>query len=436
MRTVELREGGLTLSQQEWVQWIPADSPTSFEDNIWGVLPGGGVPVAQVAAAVRDVLDRHEGLRSMVDRACRLQVAEPVGERIDEVLRVGDTDPRRDEGWRRTCFRVGEQWPIQVVVHAVGGAARSVGVVVDHVAIDPWGLAVLRRELGQAIRARAAGRSPFAGAAPAQQPLDVAAEEAGPAGRAYQARAREYWQGQLDRLAAALGDRPPGVRPAAKPAAARGFRSACLLSRRAGAAASAVAERTGVPAAALFLHAFGSAVCAAEDAPAAGLFAISANRLTGAAAGSVRKATMTMPIVVPAAAPDLAAALAGCAAQQLHGHRYANADPAVTEAMCRDTLGDRYETGVAYPRFSYLTEASGNDTAPAWAAVTEAFGDAEDPVVTFGRPRDLGARYMLTVSHDRRGAILDLEWSQESGWGPHAEAMLRGMEAFVVGLST
>jgi hypothetical protein len=421
------------------VQWIPTDSPTSFEDNIWGVLPGGGVPVAQVAAAVRDVLDRHEGLRSLVDRAGRRQVVRPVDERLDEVLRVGDTDPRQDAAWRRTCFRVGEQWPVQVVVHAVDGAARSLGVVVDHVAIDPWGLAVLRRELGQAIRARAAGRRPFDGP-PAQQPVDVAAEEAGPAGRAYQARAREHWQGQLDRLATALRGHPPGVRPAAKPVSERGcgFRSACLLSRRAGAAARAVAERTGIPAAALFLHAFGGAVCAVEGAPAAGLFAISANRLTRAAAGSVRKATMTMPIVVPASATataDLDAALADCAAQQLHGHRYANADPAVTEAMCRQILGARYETGVAYPRFSYLIEASGNDTAPAWAAFTEAFGDADGGIVAFGRPRALGARYMLTVSHDHRGAVLDLEWSQESGWGPHAEDMLLRMEAFVVGLA-
>jgi hypothetical protein len=144
---------------------------------------------------------------------------------------------------------------------------------------------------------------------------------------------------------------------------------------------------------------------------------------------------MTMPIVVPAAAPDPAAALGDCAAQQLHGHRYANADPAVTEAMCREVLGVRYETGVAYPRFSYLTEASGNDTAPAWAAYTEAFGDAEGGIVTLGRPRALGARYMLTVSHDHRGAVLDLEWSQESGWGPHAEGMLRRMEEYVVGLA-
>ena len=47
-------------------------------------------------------------------------------------------------------------------------------------------LAVLRRELGQAIRARAAGRRPFDGP-PAQQPIDVAAEEAGPAGKPAQA---------------------------------------------------------------------------------------------------------------------------------------------------------------------------------------------------------------------------------------------------------
>jgi hypothetical protein len=141
---------------------------------------------------------------------------------------------------------------------------------------------------------------------------------------------------------------------------------------------------------------------------------------------------MTMPIVIDRVHGSFRAALAECAVQQLQGHRFANADPAATEAMCLRILADRYETGVAYPRFSYLTEPAGADTAATWAAYTAAFPSADGGIVTFGRPRSLGARYLLTVSHDRRGAILDLHWSDETGWGPLAGNMLLQMEELLV----
>lgn len=429
-----VRSGGLTWSQQEWVQWVPADSDTSFEDNIWGVLPGAGAPLDRVTAAVRDVLEKHEGLRTTVERAAGRQHVHPVDERLDEVVRVTDIDPALDAAWRRGCYRVGKQWPLTIVLYAPRGMVERIGVVVDHVAIDPWGLAVLRRELIQAIRARAAGRpgeDPVR--EPVQQPIDVAAEEMSAAGLAYQQRAQRYWGGQLHRLANAIDDGPARTRPAAKPdSGLLRFRSACLPSRRAGIAAQRIAEGTGVSPAAAFLLAFGIAVCEVEESPSAGIFVISANRLTAAAATSVRKATMTMPVVVDRAPASFRTALAECAVQQLHGHRFANADPAVTEAMCRQILQDRYETGVAYPRFSYLTGAAGADTTSAWAAYTEAFPAADGGIVTFGRPRSLGARYMLTVSHDRHGALLDLHWSDETGWGAVAEQMLLQMEELLV----
>jgi hypothetical protein len=43
---------------------------------------------------------------------------------------------------------------------------------------------------------------------------------------------------------------------------------------------------------------------------------------------------------------------------------------------------------------------------------------------------------MLTVAHDRHGALLDLHWSEDSGWSPHAERMLLDIEAMVVRAGT
>ncbi|MFC7644719.1 hypothetical protein ACFQX6_31545 [Streptosporangium lutulentum] len=85
----------------------------------------------------------------------------------------------------------------------------------------------------------------------------------------------------------------------------------------------------------------------------------------------MRKATMTMPVLVPELASRSPAdsyrrALADCAVQQLSGHRFANADPYATERMCEEILEDLYKTGVAYPRFSYMDDSVTNDFNPVW----------------------------------------------------------------------
>ncbi|MEU4540349.1 hypothetical protein AB0G15_36470 [Streptosporangium sp. NPDC023825] len=471
-RTV--RDGPLTWAQHEWVQWIPTDTDTSYEDNICAALPGRNLPVGQVAAAVRDVLARHEGLRSLVRRAGRedsLQYVCPVDDRLDDVIRVMEDEAsfrrRFDTPWRRTCFRIGEQWPVKVVLDAAGGRVRRIDLVVDHVAIDPWGMRVLCDDLKYALRARAAGREPFGSGPAPEQPIDVALCEISPAGRAYQRRALGYWERRLGEIGKALdnhvpfapsrallgrpGDalpgasQPGGSRPGASDQASRPggpgqgeFRSCWLTSRRAGSAASAIARATGVSPSAAFLLAFGTAVCAVERSSRAGIFAISANRFSAGAERSVRKATMTMPVLLPAVStgsPGAAyrRALADCAAQQLSGHRFANADPYATERMCEEILGGLYKTGVAYPRFSYMDEGVADDLNTLWPPGDDGFpGDEDDRAVTFSPPRPLGARYMMTVLHRPAGAVFSLQWSDATGWGETAEDMLLYVEDLMV----
>ncbi|MFC4584871.1 condensation domain-containing protein [Sphaerisporangium corydalis] len=433
------RHGRLTWAQHEWVQWIPTDSPTSFEDNICAAVPGRDAPREAVVAAVRDVVLRHEGLRSVIERGqgdrARQHVT-PVDAFLGDIIEVTGQDPggpRFDTPWRRTCFRIGAEWPIKVVLFVRGAAVRRVDLVVDHVAIDPWAMTVLCRDLSLAIRSRAAGREPFAASPPAEQPIDAAEAEVTPAGQAYQRRALRYWERRLTGLRDGLDGFTPRAEPPAPPVPLTeygGFRSCWLTSRRAGEAAGVLARTRGISASAAFLLAFGAAVCAVEASPLAGLFAISANRLSAGAAGSVRKATMTLPVLVPRpTGATFARALADCAAQQLHGHRFANADPYATERMCEDVLGGLYKTAVAYPRFSYMDGSIAGDFGTAWSASRGAFDDEE---VTFAPPRLLGAKYMLTVLHRAEGAVLSLQWSDETHWGDGAEAMLRHMEDLMV----
>lgn len=489
-----VRDGPLTWAQHEWVQWIPTDTDTSYEDNICAAVPGRDLPTGQVVAAVRDVLARHEGLRSLVRRAGRedsRQYVCPVDDRLDEVIQVMEDEAsfrrRFDTPWRRTCFRIGEQWPVRVVLDTAGGRVRRIDLVVDHVAIDPWGMRVLCDDLNHALRARAAGREPFGpggsggpGGLAVEQPIDVALAEASPAGLAYQRRALGYWERRLGEIGKALdGHVPfaPSRAPLGRPGESRlgessqvggsrfggsqsgesqageagqgEFRSCWLASRRAGRAAGAIARATGVSPSAAFLLAFGAAVCAVERSSRAGIFAISANRFSAGAGRSVRKATMTMPMLLPAVSPASASpvspvsadspgaayrgALADCAAQQLSGHRFANADPYATERMCEDILGDLYKTGVAYPRFSYMDEGVADDLNTLWPAGDDGFpGDEDDRIVTFSPPRPLGARYMMTVLHRPAGAVFSLQWSDATGWGETAEDMLLYVEDLMV----
>lgn len=472
-----VRDGPLTWAQHEWVQWIPTDTDTSYEDNICAAVPGRDLPVGQVVAAVRDVLARHEGLRSLVRRAGRedsLQYVCPVDDRLDDVIQVMEDEAsfrrRFDTPWRRTCFRIGEQWPVKAVLDAAGGRVRRIDLVVDHVAIDPWGMRVLCDDLNHALRARAAGREPFGSGLAVEQPIDAALSEASPAGVAYQRRALGYWERRLGEIGKALdghvpsapsraslvrpgrpgrsGVSRPGASPSgASPSGASGlsgasdegeFRSCWLASRRAGRAAGAIARATGVSPSAAFLLAFGTAVCAVERSSRAGIFAISANRFSAGAGRSVRKATMTMPVLLPAlstGSPGAAyrRALADCASQQLSGHRFANADPYATERMCEEILGDLYKTGVAYPRFSYMDEGVADDLNTLWPAGDDGFpGDEDDRIVTFSPPRPLGARYMMTVLHRPAGAVFSLQWGDATGWGETAEDMLLYIEDLMV----
>ncbi|MEU8381375.1 hypothetical protein [Streptosporangium sp. NPDC048865] len=479
-----VREGPLTWAQHEWVQWIPTDTDTSYEDNICAAVPGRNLPTGQVAAAVRDVLARHEGLRSLVRRAGRedsRQYVCPVDDRLDEVIQVMEDEAsfrrRFDTPWRRTCFRIGEQWPVRAVLDTTGGHVRRIDLVVDHVAIDPWGMRVLCDDLNRALRARAAGREPFGSGPAVEQPIDVALSETSPAGLTYQRRALAYWERRLGEIGKALdghvpyapsraplggpgGSQQGGPQPAGSQldgpqhsgaqlgGSEQGeFRSCWLASRRAGRAAGVIARATGVSPSAAFLLAFGAAVCAVERSSRAGIFAISANRFSAGAGRSVRKATMTMPVLLPAvsALPAASAvsaespgdayrrALADCAAQQLSGHRFANADPYATERMCEEILGGLYKTGVAYPRFSYMDEGVADDLNTLWPAGDDGFpGDEDDRTVTFSPPRPLGARYMMTVLHRPAGAVFSLQWSDATGWGETAEDMLLYVEDLMV----
>ncbi|MFJ8032148.1 amino acid adenylation domain-containing protein [Streptomyces sp. NPDC096032] len=132
----------------------------------------GSVDVAALEAAVRDVVARHEVLRTVypqrdgvahqrvlaaADARPELKVVETTPELVDEQVTAAARAPfdlTRDLPLRARLLRTGEeQWVLLLVLH--------------HIAGDGWSLEPLIRDLAQAYTAR------LAGAAPDWEPLPV-----------------------------------------------------------------------------------------------------------------------------------------------------------------------------------------------------------------------------------------------------------------------
>ncbi len=133
----------------------------------------GGVDQAALRAAIRDVVARHESLRTVfpesadgtpfqhvldVDDACPTLLAVPVTE-AELPQALADETQR---GFDLAC-----EPPLRACLFAVDGTAHVLVVVLHHIAGDGWSMAPLARDVAQAYTARAEGH------APAWQPLPV-----------------------------------------------------------------------------------------------------------------------------------------------------------------------------------------------------------------------------------------------------------------------
>lgn len=430
------RSGPLTCAQREWFLdvGIDADTPWSAAANFTSVVNASGARAGVALEAIGALLDRHEGLRTLLPvtgGGRREQHVYPAAERLGEVVRIAPTGPAADEAIATasgTAFRLAEQPPVLFVLETAAGAVQRVGIVVDHSAIDAWGMRVLRNDLMQALRQRASGQPAYDGRLAPEQPLDTAEWEASDAGRAYAERAEAHWRRQLG----ALRDGLAGWRPSGGPApAAPVLQSRWLASSRAARAAQAVATRTGMPVSAVYLTAFGSAIGEVESVPCAGIRSLSANRLSAATQASVRKAVMPVPVLVPATG-DLLASLPATASNQLHGHRFANVDPARAESIAAEVLGGHATTAAALARFNYIDASVVGSAANSRSLGADAIAFT-DPAVQdrVGELADRpgGSRYILTVQHRPAAALLLLATHADTAWAPAAAGMLRHMES-------
>ncbi|GLZ28517.1 hypothetical protein Lesp02_07070 [Lentzea sp. NBRC 105346] len=137
-----------------WTKWR-AEGP-SANDNMPAVLTlSGELDVAAVEAAVRDVVERHEVLRT------RFPGDEPYQEIVTADVPFGIVEG--DSGLAdaaRYPFDIAEEIPVRATLFRTGEREHTFLFLVHHIAADGWSMGPLFRDLATAYEARCRGEAP------------------------------------------------------------------------------------------------------------------------------------------------------------------------------------------------------------------------------------------------------------------------------------
>ncbi|MGE2733215.1 amino acid adenylation domain-containing protein [Mycolicibacterium vaccae] len=213
-------DGPAPMSASQLRQW--------FQYRIEGPSPVNNVPFAArftgpcdldaLAAAVRDVVNRHESLRTTF---CEIDGVPYQLVNTEDPHFVVRRSRGADEAWltaeldaeRRHEFDLENEWPIRAAVLSIPGE-HALSIVIHHIAADHWSAAVLFTELLTAYRARSGGEAPTWAPLPVQY-ADYAAWQAALLAddSGIIAAQRDYWTEQLRGLSAETGLQPDFARP-------------------------------------------------------------------------------------------------------------------------------------------------------------------------------------------------------------------------------
>ncbi|MEV0759109.1 amino acid adenylation domain-containing protein [Nocardia sp. NPDC050435] len=189
----------------------------------------GAFDAAAFAAALRDVVGRHECLRTVYLETEGVPAQRVLAAEAAEVpVRVADVEPvaldaavAEAAGYR---FDLSAEPPIRASVLRAGETDWTLVLLIHHIAADGWSVTTLLRDLSEAYTARSAGRAPQWRPLPVQY-VDYALWQRDMLGAASDpasmlARQFDYWRAELDGLPEQL--RLPTDRPRPRVASYRG----------------------------------------------------------------------------------------------------------------------------------------------------------------------------------------------------------------------
>ncbi|MGW3134295.1 condensation domain-containing protein, partial [Streptomyces sp. NPDC001123] len=149
------------------------EGPSPTYNNSIALRLTGALDVSALRAALRDVLERHEVLRTVfpsVGGQPHQQVQGPDESHVDVpvIPLSADELPGALSEAAAYAFDLSVEVPVRVSLFAVGADEHVLVIVVHHIATDGWSKAPLARDLSAAYAARCAGRAPGWGALPVQ----------------------------------------------------------------------------------------------------------------------------------------------------------------------------------------------------------------------------------------------------------------------------
>lgn len=371
----ERRRGPVTMGQANMIRCILRDEPLHINNHdVWPV-PVGTAP-EQVLDALRELVVRHEALRTTFpEPAAGTSRTQVVAEEGDFTVRVLDheelgADPAHyaetvARQARAGRFRLDRDFPLRITLLSLRGAPAFVTLSSSHAVTDGSALAVLREEWLALLDG--AGLPPVE----ALTPLDLAAEEATPAGLRRSEASLRYWKqiigtGPQEMFAEPRAVRTDGQQP-----------QLTLRSLRGARALAQAAKRTGSPSPTVLLTAWCTLVAHRSGQSTCVAAAPLSNRSRPGLARSVNTLSQDALLSLDVRGPSFDAVLRKAWGAALGAYRHSQFDSVrLWEAIEETTFerGSHFARDVVFNDVSVLTDTR----APATDRDTRHARDAQD----------------------------------------------------------
>ncbi|WP_432064701.1 condensation domain-containing protein [Streptomyces sp. C10-9-1] len=414
------RRGPVTMGQANMIRCILRDEPDAINiHDVWPVPEGASEH--GVLDALRALAVRHEALRTTFPHQPGTvpgeQVVAGTGRFTVTVLEHGELPSPAAEyaeavarDARSERFRLESDFPLRPVLLTRAGRPVFLALAASHALTDGSALGVLREEW---LTLLSGGTLPEA---TAPTPLDLAAEEASPAGRRRSADALRHWERILRTGPQAMFAEPGAVgteisAPGLTLRSARGARALAGAARRTRALPNTVLLTAWCL---LTAHRAGQQECVAAVP--------TSNRFRPALARSVSTLSQDALLALDVRRPSFDAVLAAAWGAALNAYRHSRFDALALWDMIRRVTGER---GSHFARDVVLNDISALPATLAGAAAPD--GDAPELELVRGPEQALPTRLLGFVYETDPVLRLAL-------WGDPALFPARAAEDFATGL--